>query len=162
MLRLSALIIHLFSEVVVSTAAVSDSWMSRSASASRAPFTSTVSLSRSMPFDDSQSSFICPLMRRSLIKPLVLSLASCIESSLITTRFFNNGRNWMSAVRWPMSAMVSVTFLRESLGWSILKSSMPRSKGHSRLTCPTVMSMPVFSEAMAATFFTAQFCTGGK
>ena len=162
MLRLSALIVHLLSEVVVSTAAVSDSWISRSASASLAPFTSTVSLSRSMPFDDSQSSFIRPLMRRSLMKPLVLSLASCIESSLMTTRLSNNGRSCMLTVRWPMSAMVSVTFLSESFGCSMRNSSMPRSKGHSRFTWPTVISIPVFSEAMAATFFTAQFCTGGK
>ena len=39
---------------------------------------------------------------------------------------------------------------------------MPKSKGHSRFTWPTVISMPVFSDAKAATFCTAQFWTGGK
>ena len=75
MLRLSALMIHFTSDAVVSTAAVSLRAMSRRASESRAPFTSIVSLSRSIPFEASHNSSSSPLMRRSLIKPLVLIFA---------------------------------------------------------------------------------------
>ena len=150
MLRLSALMRHSVSVVVVSTAAVSLRAMSRLESVSRAPFTSAVPWSRSMPSERSHSSPICPLTRRSLMKPLVLSLASLTDSSLMTTRFLKSGRNCTSTDRWPTSASVSPS-------WMARKLSIPKSRGHSSLTVPTVMSMPVFSDAMAATLSAAQF-----
>ena len=133
-LRLSALMTHLSVDSVVSTAAVSLRAMSRRASVRRAPFTSTVSLSRSMPFERSHSSPTSPLILRSLIKPLVLTFASCRASWLMTTRFSNRGRNCTSTVRCLASAMVSVTLGRESLGCRARKLSMPRLSGHSSLT----------------------------
>ena len=73
----------------------------------------------------------------------------------MTTRLLNNGRSCTSTVRCPTSASVSPS-------WMARKSSMPKSSGHSNRTVPTVMSMPVFSDAMAATLSTAQFWTGGR
>ena len=150
MLRLSALMIQASADVVVSTAAVSLRMMSSRASESRAPFTSTVSLSRSMPFDDNQSSCKSPLTCRSLIKPLVLSLACVTDNSSMITCFRNSGNSLTSTTIFLMSAMVSLALMA-------MKSSTPKSKGNARLTCPTVMVIPVFSEAIDATFFTAQF-----
>ena len=112
--RLSAFIIHLVVDSVVSTAAVSLRARSIFASESRNPLISATSLSRSIPLDASQSSSIRPFILTSLMKPFVLTLAFCIESSLITTRFCNNGRNFMSTVRCPKSAMVSFTCGSES------------------------------------------------
>ena len=89
------------------------------------------------------------------MKPLVFSLARSTDSSLMTTRLSNSGRSWTSTDRWPTSARVSPS-------WMARNSSMPKSKGHSNLTVPTLMSIPVFSEAIAATLSTTQFCTGGR
>ena len=107
--RLSAKIFHFVSDWLVSAAAVSLSAMSILASASRAPFTSIVSLSRSIPFDDSQSSSSSPLILRSPMNPLVLIFAWCKDSSSMTTRFFSNGSSLTSAISSFTSAMVSVT-----------------------------------------------------
>ena len=157
---------------MVSTAAVSLRAMSSRASESRAPFTSTVSLSRSMPRDDNQSSCSSPFMRRSPIKPLVLSLACVIDNSSMTTRFWNSGSSCTSHTIFRTSAMVSITLGSESFldnpsgeaerGCKARNPSIPKSSGNSRFTCSIVICMPVFSDAMAATFLTAQFCTGGK
>ena len=54
-----------------------------------------------------------------------------------------------------MSAMVSPSCI-------ILKSSTAKSRGNARFTWPTLICMPVFSEAISATLSTAQFCTGGR
>ena len=155
MQRLSALMRQLTSDVVVSTAAVSLRAMSRFESERRAPFTTAVPCPRSMPSERSHSSPTRPFTLRSLIKPLVLRLARLSESSSMTTRLSNSGRNCTSAVRWPTSASVSPS-------WMTRKSSMPRSSGHSSRMVPTLMSMPVFSDTTAATLSAAQFCTGGR
>ena len=162
MVRLSAMIFHLTSLLVVSTAAVSLRAILMRPSARRAPFTSTVSPSRSIPCDESHSSPSSPLICRSLISPSVLMRASCSDSSLTTTRFCSSGHSCTSATRWPTSARVSFCSGCVSPGLMARKPSMPRSRGNSRLTWPTVISIPVFSEAMAATCCTAQFCTGGQ
>ena len=151
----SALMRQRASEVVVSTAAVSLRAMSRSASARRAPFTSTASWSKSIPLERSHNSPTWPFTRRSLMKPLVFSFACVTDSSSMTMRLLNSGRSWTSTERWPRSANVSPS-------WIIIKSSMPRSKGHSSLMVPTLISIPVFSDAIAATLSATQFCTGGR
>ena len=58
--------------------------------------------------------------------------------------------------------MVSVTFFSVSLGSVARTPSTPKSRGNTSFTRSTVMFIPVSSEAYAATFFTAQFCTGGR
>ena len=158
----SALIIHFMADSVVSTAAVSLRAMSRRAPDRRAPLISAVSLLRSMPFDDSRNSSSSPLTRRSLMKPLVLILACWNASSLMITCFFSNGRRRMSTTNLRTSAMVSLTCGSESFCLMARNPSIPRSSGKARRTWSMLISMPVFSEAMAAAFFTAQFCTGGR
>ena len=150
MVRLSALMRHSVSDVVVSTAAVSLRAMSSFESAMRAPFTVAVPWSRSMPSERSHSSPMWPFTRRSLMKPLVFTCASLTPSSLMTTRLSSSGRSCTSTVRCPTSASVSPS-------WTTRKSSMPKSSGHSSRTVPTVMSIPVFSEATAATLSATQF-----
>ena len=78
------------------------------------------------------------------------------------TCFLSRGSSCTFTTSFLTSAMVSVTLGKESFGCSILKPSMPRSSGNSRLTCSTVIAMPVFSEATATTFCTAQFWMGGR
>ena len=154
--------IHFTGVEVVSTAAVSVRLMSNHPSRILAPFTIAVSLSRSMPFDASHNSSKVPLMRTSLMKPLVLILACSNDNSLMIIWCLNKGLRRTSTTIFPISAIVSVTCGRESFGCKARKPSKPRFRGNSRQTCSTVISIPVFSEAMAATFLTAQFCTGGK
>ena len=134
MQRLSASITQVRSDSVVSTAAVSVRLMSSWASERRAPFTKTVSLPRSMPFDASHNSWNCPLIRRSLMKPLVLIFACRKESSSMTTFFLNSGSRRTLTTSFLTSAIVSVTSVTESFACSIRKSLMPRSSGNSRFT----------------------------
>ena len=137
--RLSASINQVRSDSVVSTAAVSVRLMSSWASERRAPFTRTVSLSRSMPFDASHNSWNCPLIRRSSMKPLVLIFACRNESSSMTTFFLNSGSRRTLTTSFLTSAIVSYLFPLSSFhfppsSFSTRKSSMPRSSGNSKFT----------------------------
>ena len=144
--------------VVVSSGMESAICMSKKASSSRDPLSSTVCLSRSMPLLAMNKREKRPFTWAASTKSSVFRLVLVTSSSLIITLLSNSGHSCTSTIMRSTSAMVSagcwLFFTRNS--------SIERSRGNDRLTCPTVMSIPVFSEAMAATLSTAQFCTGGR
>ena len=148
---LSASMRHRVGVVVVSSGTESFSCTSICASSILAPFSSTVCLSKSIPSLFRKRRPKEPFTRAASTKSPVFRRTPLTSSSLMTTRLSIRGISCTSTTIRCTAAMLSA-----------LKSVISRSRGNDKSTCPTLMSMPVFSEAMAATLSTAQFCTGGR
>ena len=124
----------------VSTAAVSLMYMVRSLFFSVGRASSISIVFRWMPGDEKVSCPIVPCRRMSPMKSVVFTFASFSSSASITTLSFSSGQSCTSTTARLMSAMVSPWFTMRT-------PSTPRSRGKSRSTCSTVISIPVASEA---------------
>ena len=140
--------------VDVSMAAVSLIYTVRSVFFIRGLRSSISSAVASMPGEERLRLPMKPCKRRSPIKSRVLICASLSRSSFSTMSPLNSGHSFTSTMVLRMSAMVSCSFTMRT-------PSTCRSRGKLISTCSTLMSMPVFFEAVDATCCTTQFCMGG-
>ena len=150
---------------VVSGGTVSLSSTDKRASARKASFTLTCSFPKSMPCALRLILPTFPLMRASWMKFVVFTFNWVNFISSTITWLLNKGINCTSTTICWMSATVSFLarkaklglFLRESIGCNTFTPSTPNLRGKTSLTYCTDISIPVDSEAYAATCFTAQF-----
>ena len=141
---------------VVSTAAVSERRIQRSASARSSDETSTLPALMSAMVEPMASWPMLPWTWVSLIRSRVLSRASLMARPPSSARRLKRGSTARLASMRPTEAMVS-----ESSGRVTITSSKLSVKGKRRLTALMLMLSPVASEAMTVALSTSHFCAGG-
>ena len=139
---------------VVSVAAVSARHTSRSVFFILISFIMAVSGLSAIPCDSRYNSPNCPFRVIPSIMSFVLRLMSFSPKASISTCFFSRGRICIFRVICPALSSVSPFSIAET-------RCMFRFSGNESVILPTLISIPVASEAIDAAFLTAKFCIGG-